>query len=110
MFWMKRKFTATIQIASGQSGLLLSLRREPSRLVEMKGTGHSIHAAFSPDGTLLVTGCEDYTLLLWPLQSPTVITRQPLPEAISVLAWPSDGTLLAVAAGIRVIFWQLAWS
>jgi WD40 repeat protein len=63
--------------------------------------------AFSPDGTLLATGGDDNTLIIWSIQTMTPLFQQLQHDTMSALSWSPSGQFLAGAVGSRVAIWQV---
>jgi hypothetical protein len=75
----------------------------------LRGGGGVQTLAFSPDGTLLVSGGADGVLRLWDMEQAQQVARQSRDDgAILSLAYSPDGTLLVSASEAGVVrLWQM---
>lgn len=68
---------------------LLTEQRANSSLLLRGHTGGVLCAAYSPDGTKIITGSEDHTARIWDAR--TGIELLPLPDDVAVAAFSPDG-------------------
>jgi WD40 repeat protein len=66
-------------------------------------------AAFSPDGTRLVTASSNQTAQIWDAATGKPVAAPiPHPDAVQGVAWSPDGRQLLMASGAAVSLWTLA--
>jgi WD40 repeat protein len=78
------------------------------RLRHLQGKGSMLSLAWSPDGGIVASGCQDNNVHFWrfPHGKDTVLPGTPLkPRALS---WSSDSQLLATTDGPDVMVWTFA--
>jgi WD40 repeat protein len=94
---------ATLAIASSDQKVGLRLVDVASRRViaTMPHPSRATSVSFSADGAWVMTGANDGTARLWPVNSPTL---DGLPYVVSATRFSPDGTRLAVGSGDLRVF------
>lgn len=82
-------------IEGGEVLILDLVKGEPVRPFTVAHPGNVSGISFSPDGSRLITGAEDGSVVLWDTENATQVARVSLPTAGSTMAgFRPDGTLL----------------